>query len=598
MGAGFFNDPTLIMPSRRWNNLTKVIVVTLLVVVIMLTIFAFRPLISSTILAFFLAFTLGYPVNWIQQRTGWARGPAVMALYALLLLALGLVTLLIIPRISGLVSSLEETIEALIVSLQQVAIPIGDRTFHAGDFFEPLSGALQNIFSVASVDPMSIFRGVTNGILISIYVLVLNFWLLKDLQQLQRFIMEQIPADYQEDVRRLSHEIGQIWEGFLRGQLVLGVVYGVMTWIPLAIVGMANAGGLALLAGVMELLPTVGQGISGTIGVLVALFQGSTWMNVSNVTFTLIVFAIYSVLAQIENIYLVPRLVGGRVKLHPAVAFVVAIGGALAFGTLGVLLATPVVASARTLFVYAYRKLLDQEPFESAGAPSSVRIRGLVGGRKIEAIVFDLDGTLTALDWRMVAGAATHLQWLGWLAPAEQRQRTARRLMVALEGFVNFLISQLHRAESPQLLERLLPFFNLLRGYPAPEKLTLQPQVAFCLANLARHYRVALITARDHRSVCAFLHEQGLDDQLFHATATRNTVRNLLPHSEGLLYLSEQLGLAPEQMLVISDSDVNLRAGRAMGMATAAVLTGLGEEKDMRSADITLQTVCELEEWL
>ncbi len=586
------------MPSRRWNNLTKVIVVALLVILAIVTVFAFRAVIPATIIAFFLAFILGYPVNWIQQRTGWARGPAVLALYLLLLLIIALVTVLIIPRITGLVMSLEQTIEELLLSLQQLSIPLGDRTLHAGDFFEPLSGALQNIFSATTVDPMSIFRGVTSGILISIYVLVLNFWLLKDLQQLQRLMMEQIPVDYQEDVRRLSHEIGQIWEGFLRGQLALGVVIGVMTWIPLMIVGVANAGALSLLAGLMELLPAIGQGISGTVAVLVALFQGSTWMNVSPVTFALIVFAIYSVIAQFENIYLIPRLVGGRVNLHPAVAFICAIGGALAFGTLGVLLATPVVASARTLVLYAYRKLLDQDPFESTSNPSTVRIRGLVGGRKIEAVVFDLDGTLTAIDWRAAQWAAAHGQWLTWLVSTEQQQQLVRRLMIGLEGFLNFLVSQLNRAESPQLLERLLPVFNRLRGYPPPELLSLQPQVAACLGNLARQYHVALITARDDRSVRAFLHEQGFADPFFSAIATRNVVRNLLPHSEGLLYLSEQLAVVPEQMLVISDSDVNLRAGRAMGMATAAVLTGLGEEKDMRSADIILQTVCELEEWL
>ena len=262
------------------------------------------------------------------------------------------------------------------------------------------------------------------------------------------------------------------------------------------------------------------------------------------------------------------------------------------------LLATPVVASARTLVLYAYRKLLDQDPFESTSNPSTVRIRGLVGGRKIEAVVFDLDGTLTALDWRAAHWVTLHWLWLTRLVPAEQRRQLVRRLMIGLEGFLNFLVSQLNRTKSSRLLARLLPAFNLLRGYPPPEQLTLQPHVADCLANLARHYPIALISARDDRSVRVFLHGQGFTETFFTAIATRDLVRNLLPHSEGLLYLSEQLGVSPEQMLVISDSDVNLRAGRAMGMATAAVLTGLGEEKDMRSADIILQTVCELEEWL
>ncbi len=60
----------------------------------------------------------------------------------------------------------------------------------------------------------------------------------------------------------------------------------------------------------------------------------------------------------------------------------------------------------------------------------------------------------------------------------------------------------------------------------------------------------------------------------------------------------EALGIDPEQILIVSDSDVNLRAGRAMGMASAGVLSGLGDERDMRDADIVLPSVTELPEWL
>jgi HAD superfamily hydrolase (TIGR01509 family) len=322
-------------------------------------------------------------------------------------------------------------------------------------------------------------------------------------------------------------------------------------------------------------------------------------MNVSNVVFALIVLAIYSIIAQFENIYLVPQLVGGRVNLHPAIAFVCGVGGGLVFGALGVFLATPTVGSLRLIFVYVYRKLLDQEPFEDHDrTPSSVRIRGLIGGRKIEAIIFDLDGTLTAVDWRATAWAAQPVPWLDWLVPAEYRRLQMRRLMITAEGFINFLVSQLQRTDATKLLARLLPLFNHLRGYPPPEALTLQEGVLPTLNQLRTSYQLALITVRDQPSLQYFLQATWIDASLFHTIATRDDVRNLLPHSQGLLYLAQQLALAPEQILVVSDSDVNLRAGRAMGMAAAGVLSGLGEEQDMRDADIVLHNVAELTEWL
>lgn len=586
------------MPSRRWNNLTKIIIIVALAIGAILLVVTFRALITPTIIAFLMAFILGYPVNWIQRRTGLARAPAVVVLYAGLLLSLILVTVLIIPRANSLVTSLELTIEGLATSLLSTQFQLGTQMVSVESLLGPLSSAMQNAAGGITADPLSMVRGVTASVLTVVYVMVVNFWLLKDLNKLQRMMMERIPLDYQEDARRLGLQIVQVWEGFLRGQLVLALVVGVVTWIPLTIVGMANAGGLALLAAFMEFLPSIGPGISGTIGVLVALYQGSTWMSVSNVVFAIIVLAIYSFIAQVESIYFIPQLVGGRVKLHPAVAFVAVIGGALSFGALGVLLATPTVGSMRLILVYIYRKLMDQEPFENTDRESMVRIPGLIGGRKIEAIIFDLDGTLTQLDWRATTWAAQPRSWLDWLLPAEHRREQMRRLMIALEGLINFSISQLQRRESTKSLERMMPLFNSLRGYPPPEALQLHASVSPTLDQLAATYPLALISARDDHSLRYFFQASQLDPSLFCRIVTRENVRNLLPHSDGLIFLTEELDIPPEQILIVSDSDVNLRAGRAMGMASAGVLSGLGDEHDMRDADIVLQNVTDLLGWL
>jgi len=586
------------MPSRRWNNLTKIIITVALAIGAILLVVTFRALITPTIIAFLMAFILGYPVNWIQRRTGLARAPAVVVLYAGLLLSLILVTVLIIPRASSLATSLELTIEELATSLLRTQFQLGTLTISVESLLGPLSSAMQNAAGGFTADPLSMVRGVTASVLTVVYVMVVNFWLLKDLNKLQRMMLERIPLDYQEDARRLGLQIVQVWEGFLRGQLVLAMVVGVVTWIPLTIVGMANAGGLALLAAVMEFLPSIGPGISGTIGVLVALYQGSSWMSVSNVVFAIIVLAIYAFISQVESIYFIPRLVGGRVKLHPAVAFVAVIGGALSFGALGVLLATPTVGSMRLILVYIYRKLVDQEPFENTERDSMVRIPGLIGGRKIEAIIFDLDGTLTQLDWRATNWAAVPRPWLDWLLPPDHRREQMRRLMVALEGLINFVISQLQRRESTKPLQRVMPLFNSLRGYPPPEALQLHTAVLPALNKLVITYPLALISARDDHSLRHFFQASQLEPSLFSKVATRDNVRNLLPHSEGLRFLAEALDIDPEQILIVSDSDVNLRAGRAMGMASAGVLSGLGDERDMRDADIILTDVTDLPEWL
>ena len=595
-----------LMPSRRWNNVTKVIISATLVIIFLVLIITFRAMIAPTIVALLLAFILSYPVNWIQRQTGWARRTAVVVLYMVLLTLVAVTPAFFIPRALTLFASLQQTIEDLIAQLQTTStgllVTFGDFDLSPDVIFQQVADGLQNVL-LATANPFSLFRNVTYSVLQVLYVLVLNFWLLTDLHKLRRSIYEQIPVDYQEDARRLAEELSQTWQAFLRGQILLAVVVGVIAWVPLTIVGMPNAGGLAVLAGLMEFMPGVGNGISGTIGTALALFQGSTWLRLpgGNVTFALIVMVIYMVIAQFESIYLVPKLVGGRVKLHPGVAFVGIIAGALVFGVLGVLLASPVMASARILFVYVYRKLLDQEPFApQRAAQSTVRIPGLIAGRKVEGIIFDLDGVLAAPDWRATRWAVSYFYWLERVATAEQRRQIARRVMIALEGAINFLVSQLWRFgwyQSPRL-RRLRVLLDMLRGYPPAAQMTPLADAEATLPQLAQSYRLALISTRERATVEHFLRCAHFDEQTFAVVVSRETMRNFLPHSEGLATIAEQLNLQPAQLLMVSDTDVNLRAARAMEMATAGVLTGLGRAEEMHEADLVLASVAELGEWL
>lgn len=591
------------MGARRWSNLTKILVASTLALSALILLITFRVLIGPTVVAFLLAFILSYPVNWIQRSTGWARGIAVAAIYVVLLTAVVLIPVFVIPRLADLLTALQGTLQELISILQNVSngpfLQLGPYRLSLDMLLQETGNVLSNVLLLATNDPLSIARGVTNSMITVVYVLVLNFWILKDIYKLQRLVIDQIPVDYQEDARRMGQELGQIWHAFLRGQLMLALAMGVITWIPLLIIGMPNAGGLALLAAVMEFLPSIGPGISGAIGTAFALFQGSSWMPVSNLTFALIVLIIYIITAQVENIYLIPRLVGGQVRLHPAVAFVGIIAGTLVFGLLGVLLATPIMGSARVILSYIYRRLFDLEPFEPRRTSQTIiRIPGLIAGRKIEAIIFDLDGTLTGLDWALVEGAQRPISWLDPVLAPSLRGRLMRRIMVGIEGLVNFLVSQTRRFKNQERINRILPTLDRLRGYPAAPLLEPLPRVVNLLQQLAQQYRLVLVSTRDDTSIRHFFRNAGVSPSAFALILGRNDVRNLLPHSEALETATSQLMLGAGQVLVVSDTDSNLRAARAAEMATVGVLCGLGEEKDLLESDLILATTAELLDWL
>ena len=117
------------------------------------------------------------------------------------------------------------------------------------------------------------------------------------------------------------------------------------------------------LTGVLAFIPSIGSVIAGVVAALVALARGSTWLPISNLGFAIMVVGLYVLLFQLESLYLLPRIVGRRVRLHPIVVIVGTIAGALVGGVLGIFLAAPVIASARVLLGYTYSKLLDEEPF-------------------------------------------------------------------------------------------------------------------------------------------------------------------------------------------------------------------------------------------
>jgi phosphoglycolate phosphatase-like HAD superfamily hydrolase len=356
---------------------------------------------------------------------------------------------------------------------------------------------------------------------------------------------------------------------------------------------------LALLAGVLEFLPSIGPAISGSIGTVFALFQGSNWLPTNPLTFAIIVGLIYGIIGQLEGIYLIPRLVGGQVRLHPALAFVGVIAGTLVFGLLGVLLAMPIMASARTLLSYIYRKLFDLEPFEPLRSPQAgIRIPGLIAGRKIDAILFDLDGTLAELDWTTPEWARTHLHWMDELITPERRARDIRRLMVALEGVINFFVSQSRRFKSNHRIEDEVRWLNYLRGHAPAAALTPIAGVPHMIEQLAGQYRLGVISTRPRDEILYFLERAEILPDHLAVIIGREDVTNLLPHSDPLMLATNRLFLETNQVLMVSDTDSNLRSARAMEMATVGVLCGLGEEGDLLESDLVLATTPELLDWL
>jgi predicted PurR-regulated permease PerM len=210
-------------------------------------------------------------------------------------------------------------------------------------------------------------------------IFVVAIYFAKDSRQFAGQIIDLAGnAGYAADADRLIRDFTRIWNAYLRGQVILGLVMGVVVGFSLVVLGVNNALGLGILAGVLEFLPVVGPLLSSLAAILVAFFQPDNWLGMSSFNYALTVAIVMILLQQLENNMLVPRIVGGALDLHPLLVMISVIMGASLAGILGAVLAAPVVASLKLFGGYIWRKLLDLPPFpqpEAEDRPPTQRLR-------------------------------------------------------------------------------------------------------------------------------------------------------------------------------------------------------------------------------
>jgi predicted PurR-regulated permease PerM len=170
-------------------------------------------------------------------------------------------------------------------------------------------------------------------------------------------------ADPRREREMLLGSIGRLWIAFVRGQLTLIVIIGVVTWVGMAALGVRWAPYLGAMAGSLEIVPSLGPVLATAAAAIVALRYGSSYLPISNAALAGLVIVFAVLLQQLENLLIVPRVMGDALKLPALVVLVGVVVGAAIGGVVGAVLAAPLIATAREILRYAYRKRRGQEPF-------------------------------------------------------------------------------------------------------------------------------------------------------------------------------------------------------------------------------------------
>jgi predicted PurR-regulated permease PerM len=376
--------------QQRWSTVTKSIVALVALAIVVYLLFTFREVIPPLGMALLLAFILSPIVNFLESRAGMSRGLAASLVFlVLVVLILGSLAapVAIVPSISRALTSVQSQVEGVIQAIDQLLqepLEIGGYVFDLSEVYGTLSEGLTSFVGDVVEGTLGIVSNIASLFLWLIFTLIAAYYLVKDARRFSRQLERLAPPGYVDDFKQLRSRISEVWSAFLRAQLLLGVIVAVITTTLAVVLGLPYALALGILAGLMEFVPSVGPVIAAVPAVLLALLQGSqaAYLELLDpLWFAVLVAVTYIVIQQVENNVLVPRIMGGSLNLHPVLVLIALVVGGLTGGVLGLLLASPILATGRVVASYVFCRLTDRDPFaeepeeeEKAKKPSTPRV--------------------------------------------------------------------------------------------------------------------------------------------------------------------------------------------------------------------------------
>jgi predicted PurR-regulated permease PerM len=321
------------------------------------------PVLTPFVAAALLAY-IGDPLADRLQKFRMPRTLAVVTVFLVTFLFIGLLVLLVGPLIKQQVSALFAAIPAMVAKIEEVWLPTitefmgatGDENVGLGAFlaeYKDMAGS----WSGTVLSSVTSTGGMLATALMSLFLIpILTFYLLRDWDSLVAHLGALIPHSNRQTVFALAAETDDVLGAFLRGQLLVMFALALIYSLGLSLVGLEFAIAIGVVSGLVSFVPYLGFvfGI-GLAALTVALEPNPLWQLVG-------VVATFSIAQLIEGSILTPKLVGDRIGLHPVmVIFAVAAGGQL-FGFFGILLALPVAAVLSVLVRFAFHRYLKEHP--------------------------------------------------------------------------------------------------------------------------------------------------------------------------------------------------------------------------------------------
>ncbi|MEO8214003.1 MAG: AI-2E family transporter [Myxococcales bacterium] len=193
---------------------------------------------------------------------------------------------------------------------------------------------------------------VVGGVARLVLVLMVAAFILVDMKRIRHFLRSLVPPQYQPDYDRIIVGVDKGLSGVIRGQLLICLINGALTYVGLWLFKVKYPLLLAGLASAMSLIPIFGSVLSSIPIVAIALISSGNFDVVKGLKVLAWIVGIH----QVEANFLNPKIMGDAAKIHPVLVVFALIAGEHSYGLVGALFAVPVASIIQTMFVYFRRR--------------------------------------------------------------------------------------------------------------------------------------------------------------------------------------------------------------------------------------------------
>lgn len=322
---------------------------------------------------FFLGFLIAYLLNPLVRKLearGLPRATAIAVLIALTTGVLVVAGAVLVPLVQIQIEHVNKQLPSYVQQAREWAVPLLQKL--SGSDPQRLRDLVDESVQKLGAIPFQVLQqttallwktlaGVVGIIVFLLQVLIIPvaaYYLLRDFERIDDFVLGWIPVPYRGAFRQRLEEIDLILSSFLRGQLTVCAILAIIYSVGLTLSGTPMSVVIGVGAGLASLVPYLGLLVGLVPAVILTALAHASWGSVLGVVAT------FAVAQALEGYLITPKIVGKKVGLHPLAIMLALLVGASLFGFFGLLFAVPAACILKVLFAALKEKYQESEFFD------------------------------------------------------------------------------------------------------------------------------------------------------------------------------------------------------------------------------------------